>query len=76
MDYTIPFALVASVIPTDGADVGAPRAAVTLHAGQELQLERAGDLGPGNGGMLVFVDDREGPAVPWAEIARIDFDRR
>jgi hypothetical protein len=34
---------------------------VTLHSGEELQLERTGDLGDGNAGMLIFVDGRQRP---------------
>jgi hypothetical protein len=50
---------------------------VTLHSGEELQLERTGDLGEGNAGMLIFVDGLErAEYVPWTEVERIDFDRR
>jgi len=76
VDYTIPFGLVASVAPAGGEDPGALRASVTLHSGEALQLERAGDLGPRNAGILVFVEGRERPEyVAWSEIVRIDFDR-
>ena len=76
VDYTIPFGLVASVAPAGGEDPGAPRASVRLQSGEALQLERAGDLGAGNAGLLVFVGGRERPEyVPWPEIVRIDFDR-
>jgi hypothetical protein len=34
---------------------------VTLRNGEELQLDRAGDLGEGNAGMLIFIDGRELP---------------
>ena len=76
VDYTIPFGLVASVAPAGVQGAGAPRASVTLHSGEVLQLERAGDLGTGNAGMLVFVEGRERPEyVPGPEIVPIDFDR-
>ena len=49
---------------------------MTLHGGEELQLDRAGDLGERNAGMLIFVDGRERPEyVPWTEIEQIDFNR-
>jgi hypothetical protein len=49
---------------------------VTLHSGEELQLERAGDLGDGNAGMLIFVDGHDRPEyVPWADVEQVDFDR-
>ena len=48
---------------------------VLLHGGEELQLERTGDLGNGNAGMLIFADGDERPEyVPWADIERIDLD--
>ena len=44
--------------------------------GEELQLERTGDLGEGNAGMLIFVDGRERPDyVPWTDVEQVDFDR-
>ena len=74
VDYTIPFGMAASVELADGGDAGTTR--VTLHSGEVLPLERAGDLRAGNAGMLVFVTGRERPEyVPWPEIVRIDFDR-
>ena len=76
VDYTIPFGLVGSVAPAGGEDRGARGASVTLRSGEALPLERAGDLGPGNAGMLIFVEGRARPEyVPWPDIARIDFDR-
>jgi hypothetical protein len=50
---------------------------VTLHGGEALLLDRAGDLGAGNAGLLIFIDGRERPEyVRWADIERVDFDRR
>lgn len=71
VDYTIPFALVASITPsgTDGAEV-------TLQSGEKLQLDRAGDLGAANAGVLIFVDGRErAEYVPWSDVERVDVDR-
>ena len=68
VDYTIPFGSIAAIVP--------PSATVTLHSGETLTLELAGDLGAGNAGMLIFADDREQPDyVPWADVARVDFER-
>jgi hypothetical protein len=65
--YTIPFGLIASI---------APRGRVTLHGGEELQLERTGDLGERNAGLLVFVAGRERPEyVPWTDVEQVDLDR-
>jgi len=76
VDYTIPFGLIASIAPSGGNEGGGPRARVTLHDGEELQLDRSGDLGDGNAGLLIFVDSGERPEyVPWAEVAQIEFDR-
>jgi hypothetical protein len=75
VDYTIPFGLVASIVPP-GREERAQRARVTLQSGEELELERAGDLGERNGGMLIFVEGRPRPEyVPWADVARVDLDR-
>ncbi len=76
VDYTIPFGLIASIVPPGREERGAQRARVTLHDGEELQLERAGDLGEGNAGMLIFVDDGQRPEyVPWTDVEQVDFDR-
>ena len=48
VDYTIPFGLIASIAPVGREERGVQRARVTLHDGEELQLERTGDLGEGN----------------------------
>jgi hypothetical protein len=66
VNYTIPFGLIESI---------EPGGRVTLHGGEALRLERAGDLGAGNGGVLVFEDGRERPEyVPWGDVERIDLD--
>ncbi len=76
VDYTIPFGLIASIVPPSREERGAQRARVTLHDGEELQLERAGDLGKGNAGMLIFGDGRQRPEyVPWTDVEQVDFDR-
>lgn len=75
VDYTIPFGLIASIVPRGGEGPGG-HARVTLHRGEELQLERTGDLGNGNAGLLIFTDDRERPEyMPWADVGQIDLDR-
>jgi hypothetical protein len=76
VDYTIPFGLIASIVLPGREERGAGRAEVTLHNGEELQLERAGDLREGNAGILVFVDGTEHPEyVLWTDIEQVDFDR-
>ena len=76
VDYTIPFGLIASIVPPGPTERGALHARVTLHSGEELQLERTGDLGDGNAGMLIFLDGHERPEyVTWSEVAQVDFDR-
>ncbi len=75
VDYTIPFGMIASILPPGREERGA-RARVILHSGEELQLERTGDLGEGNAGMLIFVDGSERPEyVLWTDVESIDFDR-
>jgi hypothetical protein len=76
VNYTIPFGLIASIVLPGPEVRGAERARVNLHSGEELQLERAGDLGERNAGMLIFVDGRERPEyVRWTDIEQVDFDR-
>ncbi|HEX5716617.1 MAG TPA: hypothetical protein VF179_10690 [Thermoanaerobaculia bacterium] len=73
VDYTIPFALIASIVSPGREERDAQRARVTLHNGEELQLERTGDLGEGNAGMLIFVDGRQRPEyVPWNDVEQVD----
>jgi len=76
VDYTIPFGLITSIAPVGGEERRAQRARVTLHDGGQLQLERTGDLGERNAGILIFVDGREhAEYVPWSDVHQIDFDR-
>jgi hypothetical protein len=76
VDYTIPFGLIASIVPSGVDERLAQRATVTLHGGEVLQLEPTGDLGAGNAGTLIFIDGGETPEyVPWADVERVDFDR-
>lgn len=87
IDYTLPFSLVASIVLAgeaggrkgnaaegDGGQ-GAPPVTVGLHGGEELRLERRGDLRPENAGLLVFVGGaRRAEHVPWDEVSRIDLE--
>jgi hypothetical protein len=76
VDYTIPFGLIASIVPAGSEERGAQHVLVVLHSGEELQLERTGDLGEMNAGMLVFVAGNERPEyLPWTDVERVDFDR-
>ena len=54
---TIPSALAAAIaIPGEQA---AEYATVIMQSGEELHLERIGDLGEGNASLLVFLDSRK-----------------
>jgi len=76
VDYTVPFGMIASIVPAGREERGAQPVRLTLHDGEELQLEPAGDLGEANAGMLIFVKGRERPEyVPWTDIEQVDFDR-
>lgn len=66
---------VAEVSGTEGVGTqGAGRGPIlVLHSGEELRLELAGDLGPENAGLLIFVEGSRDPEyVPWAEVWRVD----
>jgi hypothetical protein len=72
VDYTIPFGLIASI----GLPGREERARVTLSNGEHLQLDRRGDLGQSNGGMLIFADGVQRPEyVLWADVERVEFHR-
>jgi len=76
VSYSIPFGLIASIVPSGREEGGAPRAIVTLRDGEELRLEHGGDLGETNAGMLIFVEGRPRPEyLPWTEVRRVEFDR-
>jgi hypothetical protein len=74
--YNIPFGLIASIVLPAPEERGAMRAEVTLHSGEVMQIDLAGDLHEANTGMLIFVDGRKQPEyVRWSEIKQIHFDR-
>jgi hypothetical protein len=76
VNYNIPFGLISSIVFAYPEGHGAQRALVTFHSGEELQLERTGDLSEGNAGILIFIDGRNRPEyVRWIEVAQVDFDR-
>lgn len=76
IDYTIPFGLVASVtLPAQQGCGDGRHAGVTLHSGETLELECAGDLGEGNAGMLIVTEGRESAEyVRWLDVERIDLE--
>lgn len=75
VDYTIPFGLIATIVPPGRDGGGARLGKVTLHNGEELQIEDSGDLGAGNAGLLVFTNGGRPEYVPWSEVGQIDLDR-
>jgi hypothetical protein len=77
IDYTIPFSLIASIARPGNAERGVQQATVLLRSGEELRLERSGDLGEGNAGILVFVEGDQRPEyVRWADVQKVDFATR
>ena len=74
IDYNILFGQIASIAPR-GRDARNPSTAkVTFRSGEELDLERRGDLSERNTGMLIFADGRERPElVRWSDVEQIDF---
>jgi hypothetical protein len=76
VDYTISFALIASIVP-GGLAGGDDPASVTLRSGEELRLAAAGDLAAENGGMLIFPEGGQPPQyVPWADVERVELEHR
>jgi hypothetical protein len=75
VDYTIPFDLITTIGLQSGQERGASHARVTLRNGQTLALDRAGDLGSGNLGILVYADGAQHPEfIPWTDIDSIQLD--
>lgn len=78
VDYTIPFGLVAAIaLPAPKAS-DEKLARVTLWSGEELRLERTGDLGNSNGGLVIFtVKDgvESSEYILWSDVAQIDLER-
>ena len=74
VDYAIPFSRIVAIVPPGRAGGGAGR--VVLDSGEELAVERSGDLGERNAGMLIFSGGGGQPEyVPWSDIERVDFAR-
>jgi len=70
VEYSIPFARIAFLLPDRGRSTR-----VVYKDGQELKLEDAADVDRDNAGMLVFEQGREEPRyIPWEDVRRIDFD--
>lgn len=69
IEYSIPFALVAAVVPR------ATSARVLLRSGEELVLDETTDVSDDNAGVLVYEGGGEEPTyVRWVDVERIDFD--
>jgi len=70
IDYTVPFAMVASIEPA-----GRSGCLVRLRNGHELELEDSHDVDEDNSGVVVIPKGPGEPThVPWREIAKIEFD--
>ena len=77
VDYNIPFGLIASIVPAARGGGGSQRDKVILQGGEELQLDRDGDFGQRNAGMLIFVDGRERPEyVRWTDVEQVALERQ
>ena len=77
VDYNIPFGLITSIVPAGREGGGAQRARLILRDGEELPLDRDGDLGERNAGMLIFVNGRERPEyVRWTDVEQVDLERQ
>ncbi|HXK61736.1 MAG TPA: hypothetical protein PLP42_17760 [Acidobacteriota bacterium] len=75
VDYFIPFGLITSLRLSSPENHDGDSASLILVSGEELSLERRGDLSDANRGMLVFVEEQHAEFVPWDDIERIDFER-
>ena len=68
IEYSIPFFAVRRIEPLDRDS-----SRVTLVGGETLELEDSADVGEGNAGILVFVEDRRDPRyVRWDEVEVVE----
>ncbi len=68
VDYSIPFGMLAAIDPLRGR--------VELHNGEVIELERKGDLGEENAGLLVFVNGNEkAEYLRWSQVSRIELSK-
>jgi hypothetical protein len=75
VDYSIPFGRIAAIAVASEGSTGDGPVRVTLADGASLDLERSGDLGDGNPGLLVFVEGRARPEfVAWSDVARVELE--
>ncbi len=73
VEYTIPFGMIASIVPLGRGERDVQGARVTLQSGEELMLESEGDLGDRNAGILIFVEGVERPEyVLWGDVAQVE----
>jgi hypothetical protein len=72
IDYSIPFARIASLVPER------PDASRVIYKdGKELKLENTADVNRENAGVLVFEGGQKTPRyIPWEDVRRIDFEER
>ena len=76
VDYNIPFGLITSIVPAARDGSGSERGTLILQDGEKLPLDRDGDFGQRNAGMLIFVDGRGRPEfVRWSDVEQVDLDR-
>lgn len=72
VEYSIPFARIAFLLPERGNS-----SRVVYKDGRELKLEDTVDVGEDNAGVLVFDRGQDDPRyIPWEDIRRIDFESR
>jgi hypothetical protein len=71
IEYSIPFALVASITPINDDE-----SRVVLTNGEQLKLDGQTDVGGDNLGMLIFESDTAKPTyVPWDDVERVEFEK-
>lgn len=80
VDYMIPFGMIESIVGDTASDAAASDEPVdhaftlVLASGEVRRLERGGDLGDANAGLLVLDDGSADPEyVPWVDVHRVDF---
>ncbi len=69
LEYSIPLAKVAAVVPKSDDS-----SQVILRSGLELELGETADVDENNAGIVVLKDGSEPQYIPWEEVTRIDFE--
>lgn len=74
LDYGIPFGVISAIVTAPPGAEASARVRIVLCGGDELAVERAGDVGERNAGVLIFAPGEGDPRhAAWSDVERIEF---